>query len=170
KYTLEQSGCPQIKRCATIGRERHDGQRRRRGGAARSSESLCCLRAADLGVTRLDYGVDEIATPVIGQEGALHGVDSDLFEVLEVQSKGIRSGLEFFGHGGVAHQPVVGVEGDAKFLLIQNLKRMLGQAARSTSMDVAEQANLQRNPFVENVLREVTQFHCLAVRDGNVID
>ena len=31
----------------------------------RFSGSLCCLRAADLGVTRLDYGVDEIA-PVQG--------------------------------------------------------------------------------------------------------
>src|SRR5882762_3253525 len=134
------------------------------------SVSLRRRRAADLGVTRLDYGVDEIATLVIGQEGALHRVDSDLFEVLQVQTKGIRSGLEFFGHGRVAHQPVVSVEGDAKFLLIQNLKRMRGQAACSPGMDVAEQANLQRNPFVENVLREVAQFHGLAVRDGNVID
>src|SRR6202011_6298998 len=47
---------------------------------------------------------------------------------------------------------------------------MLGQAACGPGMDVAEQANLQRNPFVENVLGEVAQFHCFAVRDGNVID
>src|SRR6266404_2762100 len=115
----------------------------------RFSGLLCCLRAADLGVPRLDYGVDEIATLVIGQKGALHRVDSDLFEVLQVQTKGIPSGLEFFGHGRVAHQPVVSVESDTKFLLIQNLKGMLGQAASSSCLDVAEQANLQWNPFIE---------------------
>src|SRR5467141_2258068 len=131
------------------------------------SVSLRRQRAADLGITRLDYGVDEIATLVIGQEGALHRVDSDLFEVLQGQTKSILSCLEFLGHGRVAHQPVVGVQRDPKFLLIKNLKGMLGQAACSPRMDVAEEANLQRNPFVENVLREVAQFHCLSVCEGN---
>src|ERR1700732_756282 len=93
--------------------------------------------SCELGITRLDYGVNEIATLVIGQEGALHRVDSDLFEVLQGQTKGISSRLEFFGHGRVAHQPVVGVEGDAKFLLIQEFKGMFGQATCSACMDVA---------------------------------
>ena|ERR1700730_190525 len=65
--------------------------------------------SCELGITRLDYGVDEIATLVIGQEGALHRVDSDPFEVLQGQTKGIPSSLEFFAHGRVAHRPVVGV-------------------------------------------------------------
>src|SRR5207249_8295513 len=33
---------------------------------------LCCQGAADLGVARLDCGVDQVDTPVIRQEGALH--------------------------------------------------------------------------------------------------
>src|SRR5580693_1457994 len=48
---------------------------------------------------------------------------------------------------------------------------MLGQTARGSCLYVAEQANLQRNPFIQDILREVSQFHHLAVlRDRNVID
>src|SRR5205823_13785807 len=122
---------------------------------------------ADLGITRLDCGVGDNATLVIRQEGALHQVDSELFEVLQGQTISILSGLEFSGHGRVADQPVVGVQRDAEFLLKEDLKGMFGQAARSPRMDVAEKANLQRNSLVENVLPEVAQFHCLAVCDGN---
>src|SRR6202795_4276986 len=37
-------------------------------------------------------------------------------------------------------------------------------------MDVADEANLQRNAFVENVLREIAQFHGPAVHDRDVVD
>src|SRR3984957_20962723 len=48
---------------------------------------------------------------------------------------------------------------------------MLGQTARGSCLHIAEQANLQRNPLIQNILREVAQFHHLAVlRDGDVID
>src|SRR5260370_12325911 len=134
------------------------------------SRLLCWQRAADLSVTWLDYRVDQIATPVIGKEGALHRVDGDLLKILQGQTKGIASRLEFPGHGRVAHQAVVGVERDAKFLLVKNLKGMLGKAAGGSRVNIADQANLQGNPLVENVLREVTQFHGLTLRDGNVID
>src|SRR5258708_5701127 len=126
--------------------------------------------AADLGVTWLDYGVNQIATPVIGKKGALHRVDGDLLKILQGQTKGIPSRLEFPGHGRVAHQAVVGVQRNAKFLLIKNLKGMLGKAAGGPGMNIADQANLQGNPFVKDVLREVAQFHRLTLRDGNVFD
>src|SRR5438067_8846564 len=131
---------------------------------------LCCQGAADLGVARLDYGVDEIATAVVGKKGALHRVDGDFLKVLQGQTKSILGSFEFLGHGGVAHQAVVGVQCYAKFLLIENFKGMLGKAAGGAGMNIADQANFQRNPFVENVLREVAQFHRLTVHDGNVID
>src|SRR5260370_28859748 len=134
------------------------------------SRLLCWQRAADFGVTRFADGIEQIAPPVIGKEGGLHRVDGDLLKVLQGQTKGIASRLEFPGHGGVAHQAVVGVERDAKFLLVKNLKGMLGKAAGSPRVNIADQANLQGNPFVENVLSEVTQFHGLTQRDGNVFD
>src|SRR5258707_14317357 len=109
--------------------------------------ATCCQKAADFSVTRLDYGVDQIATPVIGKKGALHCVDGDFLKVLQGQTKSILSSLEFFGHGRVAHQPVVGVQRDAEFLLVKNPKGMLGKAAGSSRMNVADQANLQRDPL-----------------------
>ena len=36
-------------------------------------------------------------------------------------------------------------------------------------MDVADQANLQRNSLVENVLGKIAQLHHLAIRDGDVV-
>src|SRR5438552_67829 len=41
----------------------------------RLSRSLCCQSASDFGVTRFNHGIDEVATPIIRQEGALHRVD-----------------------------------------------------------------------------------------------
>src|SRR5260370_8023763 len=97
--------------------------------------------AADLGVTWLDYGVNQIATPVIGKKGALHRVDGDLLKVLQGQTKGIASPLEFPGHGGVVHQADVGVERDAKFLLVNKLNRTLGNTPRSPRVNIPDQAN-----------------------------
>ena len=47
---------------------------------------------------------------------------------------------------------------------------MFGQAPRRAGVNIAEQANLQRNPFIKNVLRKVAQLHRSAVRDGNVVN
>src|SRR4029077_15214642 len=62
------------------------------------------------------------------------------------------------------------IQRHTKFFLIENLEGMLGQAACSSRVNVAEQANLKRNSFVENVLREVAQFHDFAVGNGNIIN
>src|SRR5947208_9376229 len=48
----------------------------------------------------------------------------------------------------IAHQSVVRVQGDAKFLLIENLKRMLRQTGGCARMNVAEQADFQWNPLI----------------------
>ena len=80
-----------------------------RSRGTRCSGSLGGARAADFGVARLDDGVDEMATLVIGEEGALHRVEGNFFEVLEGEAKGLLSGLEFVGHGGVAHEAVIGI-------------------------------------------------------------
>src|SRR5258708_26413198 len=37
-------------------------------------------------------------------------------------------------------------------------------------MDVADEANLQRNALVENVLSQIAQLHCPAVHDRDVVD
>ena len=80
--------------------------------------------SADFCVTRLDYGIDEIAPLVVGQKSAFHGIDGDFLEIIERQAERFLSRHEFLGHGRVAHQAVVGVEGNAKPFLIQNLERM----------------------------------------------
>src|ERR1035438_5866711 len=98
---------------------------------------------------------DEIAALVIRQKSALHRIDGDLLKIIEGQTEALGRGLELLGHGGTAHQPVVGVEGDAKFLLIKNLERMLRQSGRGAGVDIAEQANFQRDSLVEHVLGKV---------------
>src|SRR5208282_1812820 len=99
-------------------------------------------------ITRLDGRIDEITALVVRQKCTLHRVDGDLLEVVQRQAKSICRGLELPGHAGAAHQPVVGVEGDAKLLLIKNLEGMLSQAGRGAGMDVADEANFQWNSFV----------------------
>jgi len=70
--------------------------------------SLFCL-AADFGVGGFEDAVNKIETLVIGEEGAFHGVYGDSFKVVEGEIEGVGCGLEFPGHGGVAHKAVVGV-------------------------------------------------------------
>jgi hypothetical protein len=52
----------------------------------------------------------------------------------------------------MTHQSVVRIQGNAEFLLIENLEWMLRQAGRSASVGVAEQTDFQGDAFVENVL------------------
>src|ERR1700690_983160 len=113
-------------------------------------------RLANFGVPRLDHRVDEIAALAIRQKRALHCIDGDLFEIINRQTKCIRRGLELLRHAGAAHQPIIGIEGDAKFFLIKNLKRMLSKAGRRASMDITDEANLQRDSLIEHVLRQIT--------------
>src|SRR5258708_39019066 len=47
---------------------------------------------------------------------------------------------------------------------------MFGQTARSSGMYVAEQANFQRNSFIEDVLREAAQPYCFAIGDSDIIN
>jgi hypothetical protein len=120
-------------------------------------------RGADSGITGLYRGVDEIDTPIIGQEGALHCIDGDLLEVVDRQPVGFRSRRELLAHRRVAHQSVIGVERNPKLLPEQDAEGVLLKAARSASMDVAQQADFQRNTLVENILRKFTQLHDLAI-------
>src|SRR5580658_1686357 len=127
-------------------------------------------RIAGSSVARLDQRIDDFAALLVRQESALHRVDCNFFKVIERQAEGIGCSFEFLGHGGIAHQAIIGVESNAKFLLIENPERMFGQAGSGSGMDVADQAHLQRNSLVENVLREVTQFHCSPVRNSDVFN
>src|SRR5207244_7332508 len=68
------------------------------------------------------------------------------------------------------HWSVVRGQGDAKFLLIENLKRMLRQTGCCARMNVAEQADFQWNPLIQNILSQISKFHGLAVHHGYVID
>ena len=70
----------------------------------------------------------------------------------------------------MAHQSIVGVERNAEFLLIENLEGMLRQTWRGAGVDIAEQAKLQRDSFVEHVLRKVAQLYRLAIYHGDVVD
>jgi hypothetical protein len=49
----------------------------------------------------------------------------------------------------MAHQPVVRVQRDPEFLLIKNFERMLRQTRRGTCVNVAQQANLERDALIE---------------------
>src|SRR5579872_3813847 len=113
------------------------------GMHSKSLCSSCGQGRADLGVTRLQYVINEITALTVRQKGALHRVDGNNLEILKRQTKSLRGRLEFLRHRCVAHQAIVGVQRNAKFLLIKNLERMLGQALRGTGLHVAEQTNLQ---------------------------
>src|SRR5271166_1890064 len=47
---------------------------------------------------------------------------------------------------------------------------MLLEAGRGAGVNVTEQADFERNAFVENVLCQVSELHRPAVCDGNVVD
>src|ERR1700722_2187978 len=138
-------------------------------GNARES-STRGQRFANPGVTGFDGGVDESNTLVVRQECALHGIDRDLLEIVDGEAKGFRCGCEFLAQGGLAHQAIVRVQRDPEFLLIKNSEGMLRQAGRSPGVNVAQQADLERDTFVENVLRQVAQLHRLAVHHGNIVN
>src|SRR5580692_5526734 len=110
----------------------------------------------DLRVTRFDDRVDEVAALLVRQESTLHRIDRDLLEIIQGQPEGVRGSLEFLGHAGPAHQPVVGVERDAKLLLKKNLEWMLRQTLCSAGMHIADKTNLQWDAFVEHVLSEIS--------------
>ena len=84
-----------------------------------------CQRGADFRIAWLDDRINEIAALIVREKGTFHCVDGDFLEVVEREAKRFLTSREFLCHRRVAHQTVIGVEGDAKFLLIQNLERML---------------------------------------------
>src|ERR1700730_15168693 len=112
-------------------------------------------RLTNLRVPGLYDRINKIAALIVRQERTLHRINRDLLEIVQRQTKSLRSRRELLRHGGTAHQPVSGVERDPKFLLIKNPKRMLRQARRGPGMDIAKQANFQRNSFIKQILRQV---------------
>src|ERR1700733_1143121 len=105
-----------------------------------------------------------------GWKGALHGIDGELLKIVQSQAEGFGSCFELAAHAGIAHQAIVGVQSDSELFLIENLERVLGQAWGSASMHIADQADLNRNPLIENILREIAELHDFSFRHGNIID
>ena len=56
--------------------------------------------------------------------------------------------VHLLAHRGVAHQPVVGVDGDAEPQPGQQVERMLGDAVDRAGLHIAARAHLERNPLV----------------------
>ena len=127
-------------------------------------------RFANPGVTGFDRRIDEIAALLIWQESALHRVNGDLLEIIQSQPKGLRGRCEFLRHACAAHQPVVRVQRDAEFLLVKNPEGMFRQTRRGARVHVTQQANLQRDALVENVLSQIAQLHRLAFHDGDIVN
>ena len=109
-------------------------------------------------------------TLLVRQERALHCIDRDPLKVVQREPKCFCGCLKLLAHGGAAHQAVVRVQRDAELLLIENFERMLRQTGRGAGVNVAQQANLEGDALVEDVLSQVAQLHCFAVHDGNIID
>src|SRR5580704_17434632 len=127
-------------------------------------------RLANPGVSGLQRFVNEGDALVVGEERALHGIDRDFFEVINREAERFGGGFELFRHGGIAHEPVIGVERNPEFLLIENLERMLIEAWRGAGVYVAQQADFERNTLVEYILGEVAELDRFAVRDRDVVD
>src|SRR5271169_537100 len=74
--------------------------------------SRSARRFATPGITRLDDRVDEINALLIRQKSALHRINGDFLEIVHRQTKCRCGRFKFPRHGGLAHQPVVGVKCD----------------------------------------------------------
>src|SRR5580765_5288998 len=126
-------------------------------GPDSEGSGLPVIRSSSTGpgtdVPGLDHVVDQLNAPIVGDERALHRVDRDLLEVVEVQPEHVLSDVEFFRHRRVAHQAVVGVERDAELAAVVHAEGMRLDALGRTGVNVAAQTDLQRNPLVEHVLR-----------------
>ena len=128
-----------------------DAQRLGSAGQQTSSILNKNKRRANFGVARLDGGVDKVATLVVRKEDALHGVDGKSLKIVEAETEGVGSGGKFFGHGSIAHEPVVSVEGEPEFCLIKDFEGMLREATGSACMHVADEADFERDALIENV-------------------
>src|SRR6266542_6538766 len=62
-----------------------------------------CCGFADIGVRRLECGIDDLAALAIRQEGALHRVNSNPLEILQAQTECFRRHLEFPSQVGITH-------------------------------------------------------------------
>src|SRR5439155_24518998 len=121
-------------------------------------------------VARLDTRVDDRDTLVVSDERALHRVDREPLDIRESQSGDARQALEFVGERDIRHEPVVGVHGDAKALRDEVPDGMLRKRRYSAGIHVRRGTELQRDPFVADVLGERAELHNHAFADRHVFD
>src|SRR5579863_4538275 len=76
---------------------------------ARAMKGLSTVSLPNSRIFWFQFLVNEVATPIIGQERAFHRVNRDLFEVTKSQAKGARGGFKFLRHRRVTHEPVISV-------------------------------------------------------------
>jgi hypothetical protein len=92
---------------------------------------------AHAGVSWLNDVVDEFAAFIVADESALHSVNSDFLQVIERQAERRHGELEFLGHTGVAHEPIVGIQGDSEPALKEKLEGMFREAGGGAGVDIA---------------------------------
>src|SRR5438876_5097501 len=121
-------------------------------------------------VARLDTRVDDRDTLVVSDERALHRVDREPLDIRESQSSDTRQALEFVGERDIRHEPVVRVHSDAKALRDEVPDGMLRKRRYSAGIHVRRRTELQRDPFVADVLGERSELDNLAFADRHVLD
>ena len=92
----------------------------------------------------------------MGNERALHRVDRDLLEVVDAEAERLVSEHQLLRHRRVAHEAVVGVQRHPEVVPVVDPEGVLLDVRGRAGVDVAAQANLERNAFVENVLGQIS--------------
>ena len=101
---------------------------------------------------------------------ALHRIDRDSLEISQRQAERIRGGPIFIRERDPAHQPVVCVERDAKSVSVEDIERMFFQFLNGARVDVAAEANLEWDAFIEDILCQRSHAENITFLDLHIFD
>lgn len=103
-------------------------------------------------------------------EGALDRVNGDFFKIVNREVKGPHGDLKLLGHAGVAHEAVIGIDGDAEAGIKEDAEGVFLQGGSGSGVHVAEEAALKGDALIENKLGECSHGDDLAIDDGHVFE
>src|SRR4051794_16022635 len=123
-----------------------------------------CGGASDAGL--VEAGADpvgELLTVLDGEERGRRGVELEHLEIREVVAERVDEKRELLREGRVAHQPIVGVDGDAEAELVEQVERMVDELVTPghdrARLQVRRGRQLQRDLPVLHPVRKAAEAH-----------
>ena len=103
-------------------------------------------------------------------ETRLHAVDREPSQVMPAVVEGLDEVHHLVGHRHIAHQPIVGIERDAKTKSLEDVDGVLCYRGSSSCVNVRGRTNLERDPAVANIGGKPSEFDLTVIADRDVVD